>query len=109
MLTDAGLMALARGCSRLQCLTLRRCKIVTDEGIVAIAQHCQHLCDLMLRRLPLVTVAALHSIAQQPVRANGLHIRFLWDDDGHETLKKLPYILNVQLKRKNVAADIHEC
>lgn len=52
--TDRTIIALARGCPRLQGLNLSGCRNVTDEGITAIAKNCR-----LLRRVCAVSLRGL--------------------------------------------------
>jgi F-box/leucine-rich repeat protein 2/20 len=63
-LTDAAVVALARGCPKLTMIEGLTGPALTDASVMALAQHCLNLETVHLQRSPLVAEAALTTLAQ---------------------------------------------
>lgn len=55
LVDDAGLDMIARSCSYLEYLYLRRCEAITDKGLIAVANYCTGVRELSVSNCSLVT------------------------------------------------------
>ena len=63
-LTDVGLGAIGRQCTRLEQLNVSNCNRVTDKGMASIARHCSRLRRLTVSRCVSLTAKSFHLIAK---------------------------------------------
>ncbi|KAL6046277.1 Replication factor A protein 1 [Balamuthia mandrillaris] len=62
-LTDVGLEALAKSCSTLEELSLRRCSSITDQGLLYISKRCKQLRTLDLWQCTNITDTSVFALA----------------------------------------------
>ena len=75
-ITNAGLIALARGCPKLVSLNLRGCHHITRRGMIALAQGCPQLSSLNLQNCRGITDAAVIALSQECPELSSLN--FTW-------------------------------
>ncbi|KAL1528691.1 hypothetical protein AB1Y20_010027 [Prymnesium parvum] len=99
-LTHRGVAALARGCPSLRRLDLRNCSLVGPEGVRALAA-CPNLSHLNLQRVRGAT-SSLHALgaSSAAMRQLSLSLCFLLDDDLH-ALQSLRQLDDLDLNAAN--------
>lgn len=74
--TDAGVVELARECTRLEFLGLEQCDLVTSKSLEAIAQHMPHLWELNIKHCPQIGDVGISAITKHCPELRGLE----WSD-----------------------------
>ena len=63
-ITDAAVLALAKGCPNLTTINLYGCRNITDAAVVALAEHCPNLTKSFLFSCANITDAAVIALAK---------------------------------------------
>lgn len=74
LVTDSGVIALAKGCPKLRHLHLLTCKCLTDDSLTALKQHCPELESLQLPECMSLRVAAVAALVRGCGRLRELHL-----------------------------------
>ncbi|CAH8353395.1 unnamed protein product [Eruca vesicaria subsp. sativa] len=73
--SDVGVSEIARSCPMLEKLDLSRCPGITDKGLVAIAENCKNLSDLTIDSCSGVGNEGLRAVARGCVNLRSISIR----------------------------------
>lgn len=97
-ITDEGMVALARGCPKLQRLYLQENKLVTDRSVRAVAEHCPELQIVGFMGCPVTSQGVIHLTALRNLSVLDLrHISELNNETVMEVVRKCRNLSSLNL------------
>ena len=96
MVTDTGIIQVAKNCPNLQSLNISLCSNITDEGIIMVAKNCLNLQSLDISSCSKVTDTGIKEVAKNCHNLQSLNISSCKDitDEGIKEVAK--YCHNLQ-------------